>query len=192
MKRKIVILINTLMLLIVLGCKDTDKRKEVAVETNMVEEKEETVEEEYIGNNDEDSFVLSPDHEVNSIKVDFDGDGKEELFEIFKGGGYENYAIIITWGNGEKHIIGSIDGATHYELIPQWEILWMQRISVVEKGTVLFDYIDGEGNYRNEEDVPESEKVILKNEGLSIGVGDSCGSGILYWEEGEYKWFQTS
>lgn len=139
------------------------------------------------------SFVLSPDHKINTITLDIDGDGKIDHIEIVKSTSGNHYGITIQKGNGNFDIIGPLEGAK-YNVFPEdmVDLTWAQDVSVAEKNTVIYEVTDDNGDLRSEEDVPEDEKTTLPYESLHLSVPESCGSGLLYWLDGTYHWHQTS
>ncbi|WP_413512587.1 hypothetical protein [Myroides odoratus] len=139
------------------------------------------------------SFVLSPDHKINTITLDIDGDGKPDHIQIVKSTSDNQYGITIQKGNGNFDIIGPLEGAM-YNVLPEdmVDLTWAQDVSVAEKNTVIYEVTDDNGDLRSEEDVPEDEKTTLPYESLHLSVPESCGSGLLYWLDGTYHWHQTS
>jgi len=139
------------------------------------------------------SFVLSPDHITNKITLDIDGDGKPDQVEIVKSTTDGLYGITIKRGNGIFDIIGPLTGSTHRALPEDMEdLIWAQDVSVAEKNTVIYEVTDADGDLRSEEDVPEDEKTTLPYESLHLSIPESCGSGLLYWLDGTYHWHPTS
>ena len=138
-------------------------------------------------------YVLSPDHQTNTITLDIDGDGKPDYIQIVKSPSSGRYGITVKRATGDFAIIGPIDGSTHRVLPEDMEdILWAQDITVQEKNAVIYEVVDENGDLRPEEDVPEDEKITLPYESLHLSVPESCGSGLLYWLDGTYHWHQTS
>ena len=40
------------------------------------------------------------------------------------------------------------------------------------------------------EDVKEENKIKLPNDAIFIHQAESCGGGIIYWENRKYHWIQ--
>lgn len=168
------------------SCQDK-KEEQTAPEVALVEEETNTSVEK------QPDFVLSPDHQTNSIMLDIDGDGQPDHIEIVKSTVDDQYGITVKRGNGAFDIIGPLVGSTHRALPEDMEdLIWAQDVYVADKHTVIYEVTDENGDLRSEDDVPEDEKTTLPYESLHLSVPESCGSGLLYWLDGTYYWHQTS
>ncbi len=66
---------------------------------------------------------------------------------------------------------------------------WVGQFSVAKKGTKIWDnVIDGE--IVGEDQVPDSRKFLLNNDGIFIHVDEASGGGIIYFKNGKYVWVQ--
>lgn len=138
-------------------------------------------------------FILSPDHQVNTLTLDIDGDGKPDHMEIVKSTIDDAYGITIKRGDGNFAIIGPLKGSTHRILPEDMEDLsWAQDAYVQDKNTAIYEVTDEDGELREEDSVPDDEKIIVPNESIHLTVPESCGSGMIYWMDGTYHWHQTS
>lgn len=172
--------------LILASCQDK-KEEQTAPEVALIEEEANTPAEK------QPDFILSPDHQTNSIMLDIDGDGQPDHIEIVKSTVDNQYGITVKRGNGAFDIIGPLVGSTHRALPEDMEdLIWAQDVYVADKHTVIYEVTDENGDLRSEEDVPEDEKTTLPYESLHLSVPESCGSGLLYWLDGTYYWHQTS
>lgn len=46
------------------------------------------------------------------------------------------------------------------------------------------------GEIITEEEVQESDKIKLPNDGISIHADETCGGGIIYLNKGKFEWIQ--
>jgi hypothetical protein len=66
---------------------------------------------------------------------------------------------------------------------------WVAQFKVVKKGTKVWDYvIDGE--IVGEDQVPDSKKFFLQNDGIFVHIDEASGGGIIYYKKGKYAWVQ--
>lgn len=70
------------------------------------------------------------------------------------------------------------------------EIDWVGIFEVAPKNKIYYSNVNEEGEIISEEEVKESDKIRLKNDGIFIHAEESCGGGIIYLENGRYKWIQ--
>lgn len=60
---------------------------------------------------------------------------------------------------------------------------------MVKKGTKIWNnVVDGE--IVSEDQVSETQKIILATDGIFIHVSEACGGGIIYFKNGKYVWVQ--
>jgi hypothetical protein len=62
-----------------------------------------------------------------------------------------------------------------FEKAPQGEIYWN-------------NVIDGE--IISDEEMKESDKINLLNDGIFIHQAESCGGGVIYLKDGKFEWIQ--
>lgn len=65
---------------------------------------------------------------------------------------------------------------------------WVGVFMKVKAGTVLWSNYDED--WRNFEDVPTSEKVILDYDAIFLHVEEGCGGGFIFWKDGNFNWLQ--
>lgn len=66
---------------------------------------------------------------------------------------------------------------------------WVGQFAVTKKGTKVWDnVIDDE--IVGEDQVPESNKFVLKTDGIFVHVDEASGGGIIYYKNGKYAWVQ--
>ena len=70
------------------------------------------------------------------------------------------------------------------------DIEWVGIFEKVPKGEVCWNNTDDEGEIIMPEDVKEENKIKLPNDAIFIHQAESCGGGIIYWENRKYHWIQ--
>ena len=136
----------------------------------------------------EDTIEISKKHKINKIICDLDGDKLNEIVEIVKSNKNGKSGLRITFGNGKrvdyfgmgKDILNQgfneIDWAGIFEKAPKNEIYW--------------NNVNDEGEILSEDEIKESDKIKLLNDGIYLHAEESCGGGIIYLKNGKYEWIQ--
>ena len=141
-----------------------------------------------IKNKDNDTIEISKKHKVNKIVCDLDGDKLNEIVEIVRSTKSGKSGLRILFGNGKRTdylgmgnpILGQgfneIDWAGIFEKAPKNKTYWN---NVNDEGEILLD-----------NEIKETDKIILQNDGIFMHADESCGGGIIYLKDGKYKWIQ--
>ena len=133
-----------------------------------------------------DTIQLSLTHKVNKITCDLDGDGLNEIVEIVRNtkNGKSGLRIIFEgkkridyFGMG-KNILGQRIN----------DLDWVGIFKIAAKNNLYWSNSDGE--ILSEDEIKESDKIKLVNDGIFIHAFESCGGGIIYLDNGVYKWIQ--
>ena len=45
-------------------------------------------------------------------------------------------------------------------------------------------------DFRNLEDVPKAERVLLPYDAIYVHASESCGGGFIFWKNGIFNWLQ--
>lgn len=135
-----------------------------------------------------DTIEISKKHKINKIICDLDGDTLSEIVEIVKSTKSGKSGLRIVFGNGKridyfgmgndilKQGFDDIDWAGIFEKAPKNETYW--------------NNVNEEGELLSEEELKESDKIKLINDGIFLHAEESCGGGIIYLKNGKYEWIQ--
>ncbi|MEJ8606644.1 hypothetical protein JSO56_06880 [Riemerella anatipestifer] len=135
----------------------------------------------------EETIILSTKHNPNFILCDLDGDGLSDRVEIVLNTKNEKYGLKITFGNGKTEYLG-----LGKEVLGQGfdDMSWIGIFEKAPKGEVYFNNVNDEGDIISEEEVKESDKIRLPNDGIFIHAEESCGGGVIYLNKGKFEWIQ--
>ncbi|AQY23256.1 hypothetical protein [Riemerella anatipestifer] len=135
----------------------------------------------------EETIILSTKHNPNFILCDLDGDGLSDRVEIVLNKKNEKYGLKITFGNGKIEYLG-----LGKEVLGQGfdDMNWVDIFEKAPKGEVYFNNVNDEGDIISEEEVKESDKIRLPNDGIFIHAEESCGGGVIYLNKGKFEWIQ--
>lgn len=117
-----------------------------------------------------------------------DGDGLNETVQIMRSKKNGKSGLRITFGNNKR-----VDYLGFgKDILDQGfdEIDWAQVFEVAKKGEVYWNNVNDEGEILSEEEIKEEDKIKLPNDGIFIHQEESCGGGIIYLDNGKYKWIQ--
>jgi hypothetical protein len=133
-----------------------------------------------------DTITDSKKHNPNVIFCDLDGDNLSDTVKIVLNNNNEKYGLKIIFGNEEITYLGM-----GKEILEQNfdDLDWVGIFEVASKGEVYFNNVIG-GEIITEEEVLESDKIKLPNDGIYIHAAESCGGGIIYLDKGKFEWIQ--
>ena len=172
------------IMLVFISCKKEIKEESQKVqntENNTIKKVETEVE-------NVDTIEISKKHKVHKILCDLDGDKLNEIVEIVRSTKSKKSGLRIIFGNGNRtdyfgmgqnvleQGFDEIDWAGIFEIAPKNEMYWN---NVNEEGDILMD-----------EEIKESDKIKLLNDGIFLHAEESCGGGIIYLKNGKYEWIQ--
>jgi hypothetical protein len=60
------------------------------------------------------------------------------------------------------------------------EIDWAEIFEKAPKNKIYWNNVNEEGEIVSEEEIKESDKIKLLNDGIYIHAEESCGGGIIY------------
>ena len=136
---------------------------------------------------------IEPKFRDQKLLLDLDGDGNLDLVRVVKNSLNHKTGLEIIFGNqkrmeyliaGKKLAGLDIDDLSvfqTYDIAPKHEKYVDLNVSIGENGDIPAM-----------EDVPESELVYLENDGIDIGMLESCGGGIIYMKNNQFHWIQSS
>ena len=131
---------------------------------------------------------ISKKHKINTIKCDLDGDKLEDTIQIVRNIKNGKSGLKIIYGNNKKvDYLGLGKDVLNQGFD---EIDWVGIFEVAPKNEIYYNNVNEEGEIISEEEVKEIDKIRLKNDGIFIHAEESCGGGIIYIENGNYKWIQ--
>jgi len=169
------IVIVTLILMTLISCKkENDKHKKI--------EKTQTEK------NNIDTIEISKKHKINKIICDLDGDKLNEVVEIVRNTKSGKSGLRILYGNGKRTDYFGMGN----DILKQGfdEIDWAEIFEKAPKNKIYWNNVNEEGEIVSEEEIKESDKIKLLNDGIYIHGEESCGGGIIYLKNGKYEWIQ--
>lgn len=178
--------ILVIMTLLFISCKKDEKQE---VNNVTAEKKSETQNtENAVNKTNADTIVLSTKHKTNKILCDLDGDGLSETVEIVRSTKNKKSGLRITFGNGNKTVFFGMGN----DILDQGfdEIDWAGIFEKAPKNELYWDNVGENGDILADEEIKETDKIKLLNDGIFIHAEESCGGGIIYLEGGKYKWIQ--
>lgn len=175
---KQIIVIFTLTFLALTSC--NDKQNEIK------KSKVETTDDITATQNIENTITNSTKHKPNFILCDLDGDNLSDTVTIVMNKKNKKYGLKIIFGTKEIEYLG-----LGKEVLGQDfdDLNWVGTFEVAPKGEAYFTNVDG-GEIITEEDVKESDKIKLPNDGIYIQAHESCGGGVIYLNNGKFDWIQ--
>ena len=182
MKIRILVIMTPL----IISCKKDEKQE---VNNVTAEKKSETKNtENAVNKTNADTIVLSTKHKTNKILCDLDGDGLNETVEIVRSTKNKKSGLRITFGNGNKTDFFGMGN----DILDQGfdEIDWAGIFEKAPKNELYWDNVGENGDILADEEIKETDKIKLLNDGIFIHAEESCGGGIIYLEGGKYKWIQ--
>jgi len=180
--KRIAIILNVLIF-IVSSCEQaTKKQEENANDKDQLKNKLQNVSQSLA-----DTIILSKKHIPNSILCDLDGDGLSDTVKIVLNTRNGKYGLKITFGNKTVKYLGM-----GKEILGQGfdDINWVGLFEKAPKGKIYWNNVNDDGEIISEEDIRETDKIKLPNDGIFIHEAESCGGGVIYLNNGEFKWIQ--
>ncbi|WP_298140820.1 hypothetical protein [Flavobacterium sp.] len=141
-----------------------------------------------IEKNKNDTIEISKKHKINKITCDLDGDDLEETVEIVTSTKNGKSGLRIVFGNGKRTDYFGMGN----DILKQGfnEIDWAGIFEKAPKNKTYWNNLNDEGEIVSEEEIKESDKIKLQNDGIFIHAEESCGGGIIYLKNGKYEWIQ--
>ena len=139
-----------------------------------------------IGNND--TIVISKKHKINKILCDFDGDKLNETVEIVRSTKNGKSGLRIIFGNQNRTEYFGMGNNVLKQGFD--EIDWVGIFEKASKNKIYWNNVNDEGEILSEEEIKESDKIKLLNDGIHLHAEESCGGGIIYLKNGKYEWIQ--
>ena len=138
-------------------------------------------------------FQIDPKFRSQKLLLDLDGDGKLDLARVVKNTLNKKIGLEIIFGNGQppRYLFAGkkLDG------LDEDDLSVFDSYSIAEKNEKYVDLnvsMGENGDIPDPAKVPEDELVYLNNDGISIGIMESCGGGIVYMKDDQFHWIQSS
>lgn len=134
------------------------------------------------------TIELSKKHKINKITCDLDGDKLNETVEIVRSTKSGKSGLRIVFGNGKRTDYFGMGN----DILKQGfnEIDWVGIFEKAPKNKTYWNNVNEEGDILSEEEIKESDKIKLLNDGIFIHAEESCGGGIIYLKNDKYEWIQ--
>lgn len=134
-----------------------------------------------------DTILISKKHKPNSIVCDIDGDNLSDTVQIVMNTINKKYGLKIIFGNQKNEYLGMGN-----EILGQGfdDINWVGIFEVAPKNEIYYNNVNNDGEIISEEEVKETDKIRLKNDGIFIHQAESCGGGVIYFKNGKFEWIQ--
>lgn len=131
--------------------------------------------------------IISKRHNPNSIFCELDGDDLSDTVQIVQHIKNKKYGLKIIFGNTNLEYLELGD-----EILGQGfdDLSWVGVFEKAPKGDVYWNNVNVDGEIIMEGEVKEINKIKLPNDGIFIHQAESCGGGVIYMENGKFKWIQ--
>lgn len=134
------------------------------------------------------TIVLSNTLKINKLIFDIDGDKTNDTIELVKNTINKKSGMRIKFGSNKKvKCFGMGNNILKQDL---YNLDWVGVFEKVPKGEIYWNNVSENGDILIEEEIKEKDKVKLKNDAVFIHASESCGGGIIYFDNGEFKWIQ--
>lgn len=183
-KKSMKIILLMLIAITITSCKDEHENQSKNSESETLQNLEKT----QTKKNNTDTIEISKKHKINKIICDLDGDKLDEIVEIVKSTKSGKSGLRIVFGNGKRTDYFGMGN----DILKQGfdEIDWAGIFEKAPKNKIYWNNVNDEGEIVSEEEIKESDKIKLLNDGIYIHAEESCGGGIIYLKNGKYEWIQ--
>jgi hypothetical protein len=135
-----------------------------------------------------DTLEISKKHKTNKIFCDLDGDKLNETVEIVRSTKSGKSGLRIIFGSGNRTDYFGMGN----NILEQGfdDIDWAGIFEKAPKNEKYWNNVNDEGDILTDEEINESDKIKLLNDGIFMHAVESCGGGIIYLKNGKYEWIQ--
>lgn len=134
---------------------------------------------------EKDTLILSKKFNDNIVVGDFDGDTQKDSAFLMLNPQNNLHAIKIKYHSGNTDILG---GGNSIVGNKKFTDAGLGIFKIAPKDHIYFNNVGVDGDILREEDVKDEDKIKLPNDGIFLHYKESCGGGIIYNENGTYKW----
>lgn len=183
-KKSMKFILLMLIAITITSCKNENENQSKNSESETLQNLEKT----QTKKNNTDTIEISKKHKINKIICDLDGDKLDETVEIVKSTKSGKSGLRILFGNGKRTDYFGMGN----DILKQGfdEIDWAGIFEKAPKNEIYWNNVNDEGEIVSEEEIKESDKIKLLNDGIYIHAEESCGGGIIYLKNGKYEWIQ--
>ncbi len=137
----------------------------------------------------EKKYEIAYSHDPYKITGMFNNDDFLDTAFIVKDIDNNKEGLIIRYGLSNPYDL-TILGAGKKVLGQRFdEFNWVGDFKTIPKGSKKASNVDDDGEIITEE-IPNSLKIELPNDGIYIHASESCGGGIIYFDDESYQWIQ--
>ena len=134
-------------------------------------------------------YQISYNHDPYKITGLFNNDDILDTAFIVKDIQNNKEGLIIRHGLNDPYDL-TIFGAGKTVLNQSFDdFIWVGDFKTIAEGSKAASNVDEEGEIISEE-IPDSLKTELPNDGIFIHASESCGGGIIYNDNSSYHWIQ--
>ena len=135
----------------------------------------------------DDTITVSKKHNPNFIICDLNGDNLSDTVKIVLNTKNEKFGLKMIFGNKKVEYLG-----LGKDVLGQGfdDMSWIGVFEKAPKGEVYFNNVNDEGEIIGEDEVKESSKIKLPNDGIFIHEAEACGGGVIYLNKGKFEWIQ--
>ena len=122
-----------------------------------------------------------------NLKGDFNGDNKTDFASIVKNKNNQKIGVLVVHNsnNQESFIFGA-----GKEVDQMTDLNWIELFEILPKGEIISQtLVDEETGDIIGHDKSQNFKLI--GNGIYMGVEESHGGGIIFWNGKEYQWYHT-
>jgi len=165
---------------IILSCKNHSKNQEKNTNVISLSQNSNT------GNKVEEGYTNSKNHDPYLLIGDFNGDSYIDTLKIVTNNKTRKDALLYKFGITKQEIIlpnGNMLGQDFDDFN------WIGEMHKIVKGNKVWNNVKN-GEIIGQNQVGDSEKIILQTDAVFIHESEGGGGGIIYWLNGEFHWIQ--
>lgn len=121
------------------------------------------------------------------ILADIDGDSKCDSIIIIKDKDSQKEGLRIVYANKKIDTLGIWSNVAGQNFD---DISWAGIFKKAPKGNRYANNVDENWLIITDEEILPEDWIILPNDGIYLHMDESCGGGVIYLEDNEYKWIQ--
>ncbi|GAA4172606.1 hypothetical protein [Sphingobacterium ginsenosidimutans] len=181
-------IVSLILALCILGCQDkkTENSRSKQLE-NKIELNNDKPTRNTVDRTVPDTIVLSHIHKPSTVHCDLDGDNLTDTVQIVQNTKNEKYGLRFIFGNKKIEYLGM-----GTDILGQGfdDISWVGVFEKAPKGEIYWNNVNDDGEIITDEEVNETDKIKLVNDGIFIHQAESCGGGVIYLNKGKFAWIQ--